>query len=957
MPDQYISVRGARVHNLQDVDLDVPRGQLVVFCGVSGSGKTSMALDTLYAEGQRRYIESFSAYTRQFLSRLDKPDAESIEGLPPAVAVVRASGARGNRSTVATATELADYLRLLWSKVATLICYRCGTPVRSDTPQSAAVALSSVKVRARAMIGFEVHWEDAADGAAELGSLQQQGFVRILVGDKQYDIGGDQRQELVDALVAGHRSAVVVVDRVSTETETDRLAEAFETALGASGRAVLLLQDVELEELSGSMLPLPADGAPRSVTVEGRGWYRLQFSHGSVCETCGTEYPEPEPRLFNFNHPLGACRECEGFGDRVDIDMAKVVPDPSKSLRAGAIAPWNTPSYRHELDELLALADDYSIPVDLPFSKLPKKALRLVQQGVPERDFGGLEGFFKWLERKKYKMHIRVLLSRLRSYSRCPSCQGQRLKPEALAYRVAGRSIADVYAMQASEASEFLAALELDPRQQSIAGEVIHQAEARLAFLQNVGLGYLQLNRTLRTLSGGENQRVSLASALGSTLVNMLYVLDEPTVGLHPVDVRALSTAIAALQQRGNSVIAVEHNPDVIAMADSVVEFGPAAGASGGRVVFQGTPQQMQAHDASLTGDYLAQRRGVVDDNRTVRQPRGFVQLRGATGNNLKEIDVDFPLGVLCLVTGVSGSGKSTLVQDTLYGAISRRKRKPGVAALPYRDLTGAGQIEDCLLIDQTPISRSPRSNPVTYIKAFDAIRNVFAETLDARMHNYTATHFSFNSDAGRCDTCGGDGQLQIDMQFLADVYMQCPACKGARYRREILEVRYRDHSIADVLSLTVRQALSFFRGQAKVQAKLQRLVDVGLDYLQLGQPANTLSSGESQRLKLASFLAASERKRTLFLLDEPTVGLHPADITRLLDCFGVLLDAGHSLIVVEHNLQLMRSADYLIDLGPGAADAGGRVVAAGPLETILQSDKSQTAAVIRAIRGENPAA
>jgi excinuclease ABC subunit A len=627
--------------------------------------------------------------------------------------------------------------------------------------------------------------------------------------------------------------------------------------------------------------------------------------------------------------------------------MDLVVPDPSKSIREGAIAPWNTPAYAHELHELLALADDYGVPVDVPFEQLQPEHLKLLHEGVPERDFGGLRGFFQWLERRKYKMHLRVFLSRWRSYRLCPVCRGDRLRPEALCVEVGGSNIAAISRMEIREARRFVHKLDLAAWQRDIAGTILHQVDARLGYLEAVGLGYLTLDRTTRTLSGGEAQRVALTSALGSSLVNMLYVLDEPSVGLHPSDVGRLLEAVEGLRDRGNTVVVVEHEEGMLRRADHLIEIGPAAGERGGNVVFQGDLDEMLACDESLTGDYLSGRLGIAHSESRRPANRGRLRLRGARGNNLRDLDVEFPLGLLCVVTGVSGSGKSTLVQDTLYGALCRRKRKNGPKPLPYADVLGDGQIDDVVLVDQTPIGRSPRSNPVTYIKAFDQIRAVFAATIEARTHNYGAGHFSFNVDGGRCTACKGDGYKEIDMQFLADVFMKCEQCNGTRYRQEILDITYRGRNIAEVLEMTVRQAFSFFRGQTKVQAKLKRLMDVGLEYLQLGQPANTLSTGEAQRLKLASYMSATKRNRTLFILDEPTTGLHFSDVVRLLDCFESLLSVGHSLIVVEHNLQMMKAADYLIDLGPGAAGQGGTVVATGTPEELAQNSDSVTGAFL----------
>jgi excinuclease ABC subunit A len=631
--------------------------------------------------------------------------------------------------------------------------------------------------------------------------------------------------------------------------------------------------------------------------------------------------------------------------------MARVVPDPTKSIRGGAIAPWNAPSYSHELNELLALATDYKIPVDVPFAELTDEQRQRIEKGVPERSFGGLVGFFNWLERRKYKMHLRVFLSRWRSYLPCPACHGARLRPEALAVQVGGKNFADVCRMSSRDAIKFIDELQLAEWQQPIARPLIDDVRCRLAYLVDVGVGYLALERSLRTLSVGEAQRVALTATLGSSLVDMLYVLDEPSIGLHPADVTPLADAIAKLGERGNTVVVVEHEEQVIRRADHIVEFGPGAGEDGGQIVFQGTPAQLIQSD-SRTGEWLAGRRGAGPFGPRRSTAQGWIKLRGARGNNLKNLTVEFPLGVLCVVSGVSGAGKSTLVDKTLYPALARQlHRDTDPATLPqpldYDDVLGTGQLEDAIHIDQGPIGRSPRSNPATYMKAFDPIRLLFAEQSEARLRGLSAGDFSFNVEGGRCENCRGDGMLAIDMQFMADVYMRCPECGGRRYQPRVLEVKYRGRDIAEVLDMTIREAFNFFRGQRKVQAKLKLLLDVGLDYLRLGQPATTLSGGEAQRLKLAAHLATKRRGRALFILDEPTTGLHFSDIVQLLDCFDALLEVGHSLVIVEHNLQLMKAADWIIDLGPGAADQGGRVVATGTPEEVAACEESVTGRVL----------
>lgn len=928
-----ITLRGVAVHNLKDVDLDIPHGKLIVLCGLSGSGKTSLALDTLYAEGQRRYIDSFSAYTRQFLQRLEKPAADRIDGIPPAIAVTHKNTSRSSRSTVGTTTETSDYLRLLYARLGEVYCTRCGQHVRRHSPQTAAQSLEQLPHGTRYLIAFAPE-ASAADEQGLWPAFQEEGFVRAIVGQRLVNLAEQSWSEL--DRTDRERQLYVVVDRLSAGSASgQRLRDSLETAFAKGrGRALAFVENPAAA---------PANLAGALYRLEGGDWQLVTFSNQLRCEPCGLDYPVPEPRLFSFNSPLGACPHCEGFGNTIDIDPELIVPDPTKSLADGAIAPWNTPAYIHELEELHALADDYDLPLDVPYSQLDERQRAIIFEGVPERNFGGLKGFFAWLERRKYKMHLRVFLSRWRSYRPCPVCAGARLRPEALAVRIAGQSIADVSNMKVEDALRLFRSLELSDPQRQVARTVLHEVDARLSYLVEVGLGYLSLDRTLRTLSGGETQRVALTSTLGSSLVNMLYVLDEPSVGLHSRDVERLVGAIRSLHRRGNTVIVVEHEEAMIRAADQLIEIGPGAGERGGQVVFQGTQDEMRVSQRSITGDFLSGRRGVAPVTRRRLPNHGWIRLAGARGNNLQNVTVEFPLGLLCVVTGVSGSGKSTLVEDTLYPALCRRMRKDAPKPYPYDDVFGDGQLDDVILVDQSPIGRSPRSNPVTYIKAFDEIRAVFADTLEARTRNYDAAHFSFNVDLGRCSACEGDGYIAIDMQFLADVYMKCSQCGGKRYRKEILDVKYRGRSIADVLEMTVREAFTFFRGQAKVQARLKRLIDVGLDYLRLGQPANTLSGGEAQRLKLAAFMSATKRGRSLFLLDEPTTGLHFQDVVQLLDCFEALVNVGHSLIVVEHNLQLIKAADYVIDLGPGAADQGGRVVATGTPEAVARAKDSAT--------------
>jgi excinuclease ABC subunit A len=919
-----IELRGVAVHNLKQVDLDIPHRQLVVICGVSGSGKTSLALDTLYAEGQRRYIESFSVHARQFLQRLDKPQADRIDGIPASIAITHGEVSRSGRATIGTTTEIIDYLRLLYAKIGRLYCPTCGQLVERTSPQAAAERLLQMPSGTRLIVAFSPGPTSGETREELVTRLKREGFVRIIVGGQTRNLGDERVAD------EGASELLVIVDRLVTgEPSVQRLRDSLETAFtNGGGRAEILVEGTA--------------GANEAISIDDRTFQRFDFSDRLECSRCRRTFADPEPRRFSFNSPLGACPKCEGFGSIVESDLQKIVPDPSKSIREGAIAPWNTPAYKHELDELLALAGDFEIRVEVPFQELSPRELELIREGVPERQFGGLTGFFRWLERRKYKMHLRVFLNRWRSSRVCPTCHGKRLNEGALAWRVGGKNIADASELRIDEAADFFAGLPLSESERKITRTLREQVQSRLQFLQQVGVGYLSLDRTLKTLSSGEAQRVSLTSVLGSSLVNMLYVLDEPSIGLHPRDVERLASVIVRLKSRGNSVVMVEHEEAMVRKADQLIEMGPGAGTRGGEVVFQGSLSELISSGDSVTADFLAGRRGVSISQRRPAT-HGWIKLFGARGNNLKNITVALPLGVLCAVTGVSGAGKSTLVQETLYGALCRRKRRDCEEPLAYDEVVGDGQVDDVVLVDQSPVGRSPRSNPVTYIKAFDPIRAVFAETIEARTHNYTASHFSFNVEGGRCSTCQGEGYTRVDMQFLSDVFMKCSQCGGTRYRKEILAVKYRGKSIADVLAMTVREAFGFFRGQAKVQARLKRLIDVGLDYLQLGQPANTLSGGEAQRLKLAAHLSEASRNRTLFILDEPTTGLHFADIVVLLDCFEALLSVGHSLIVVEHNLQLIRAADYVIDLGPGAADEGGQIVAQGTPEELAQCSASHT--------------
>ncbi len=847
---KQIQLRGVCVNNLQEVDLDIPHDQWIAFCGLSGSGKSSLAFDTLYAEGQRRYIESLSPQTRQFITQLDKPNADSIVGIPPAIAVKAFRGKVGKKTTVGTATDITEHLRLMFAQIASVVCSTCGSAVVRHSPQSVAQELSDLPEGARYQIAFSANQSD--DILAAMVAAQRNGFSRAILNvspseAKTIDLASPD----LSVTMGGNASMRVVVDRLKSGTDLARVRESVEIAF-QFGDGVC---EVFLDQ--------PVGDGSKEVSIDQRAWFAKSYSRILKCGSCNRKFPTPEPRLFSFSNKYGACEACDGLGyvsESVDADS-----DSKKSKKAK-------------------------------------------QQSVL-----------------------------------CETCQGARLNGDALCFRVGGKNLFEIEALKMEDAAKFFADLSLTDAEQEVTRQIMQQVNSRLGYLIEVGLPYLTLGRPMRTLSAGEGQRVSLTSCLSSTLVNMLYVLDEPSVGLHAQDTKRLAHSISKLHHRGNTVVVVDHSEEIICSAERVVEFGPEAGSSGGEVVFDGTVDEMLEDEESVTGAFLSGRRGFVTEAENRRTPRGRLRLTNASGHNLKNIDVEFPLGCLCVVTGVSGAGKSSLVQQTLYGSICQRKEKTCEPPLPFGDVYGESQFDEVVLVDQSPIGRSARSNPVTYVKAFDDIRKTFAETMDAKTHNIKMGQFSFNVAGGRCDKCEGAGQISIDMQFMSDINIVCDQCRGTRYRDEILAVKYRGKSIAEALNLTVREAFSFFRGQPKVQAKLKSLIDVGLDYIRLGQPATTLSSGEAQRLKLGHYLNASKSKRALFILDEPTIGLHMRDVTRLLDCFDSLLSVGHSLIVVEHNLQLIQNADWVIDLGPGAADQGGKVVVAGTPEDVIECKSSVT--------------
>jgi excinuclease ABC subunit A len=932
--EEAIHVQGARVHNLKNISFTIPHNAITVVTGVSGSGKSSLAFDTLYAEGQRRYIESLSAYARQFLERIEKPDVDEITGIAPAISIRQKNSTRNPRSTVATATEIYDYLRLLFARVGHTFCYNDGEEVRKDTLDEIAVKVLAMPEGRRFYVLFaldlapEQH-EIAGRGrkAAKPGadatrdaliSLRKRGFNRLYQAGRVFEFATPE--ELLD--VDFSKPVYVLVDRLALAPDIrSRLVDSIEICY-REGRGEATLEFVP--ETPGE----PAE--------------RLTFSERFACRKCGTLYQEPEPRLFSFNNPYGACPRCQGFGNTIDFDIDRVVPDKSKSLAEGAIEPWTKPRYKNLMADLKQFARDKGIPFDEPYRNLTAAQQEALLEGDRKKDFPGIKGFFNWLERKKYKLHVRVFLSRYRGYATCPECHGTRLRTEARAVKIAGQSITEVCRMTVKEARPFFYSLKLSAAEAVIAEKVLEEIQQRLRFLDEVGLDYLTLDRLTSTLSGGETQRIQLATSLGSNLVGALYVLDEPSIGLHPRDTNRLIQILRGLRDLGNTLVVVEHDPDTILAADNVLDLGPGAGEHGGKLIFAGSREAMLADPQSLTGRYLrGEFRIAVPQPR--RRPYGkFLKIFGARSHNLKNVDVIFPLGILVAVTGVSGSGKSTLVYDVLYRAL--QAKRTGANWREFCDrIEGDALLTDVEMIDQSPIGRTPRSNPATYMKAFDPIREVFASTPEAKKLGLAPGHFSFNIPGGRCEACQGDGTVTVEMRFLADVELICEECRGTRYKSSVLDVHFKERTIHEVLQLTVREALTFFAAYPKVTSRLRVLEEVGLGYLRLGQSATTLSGGEAQRLKLAAHLTRQENSGILYIFDEPTTGLHFDDIQKLLTAFRKLLDGGASVLIIEHNLDVMKSADWIIDLGPEGGDAGGRVVAAGTPEQIARNSSSLT--------------
>ncbi|WP_420239736.1 excinuclease ABC subunit UvrA [Telmatobacter bradus] len=957
-----IILRGVRTHNLKNISCEIPHGKLTVVSGVSGSGKSSLAFDTIYAEGQRRYVESLSAYARQFLDRIEKPDVDEIDGLAPAIAIKQKNTTRNPRSTVATATEIYDYMRLLYARCGTVYCAHCGGLVHSDSVDEATDAVLALGEGTRLMVLFPVKVPTPATDAAseekakakkaparasktkappskeelhidslkaKLAELRAAGFNRLWQNGQLFEFSSPESLIDLDLTLP----VFVLLDRlvVQADENRSRIVDAVEVAYRQAGEVIF-------EEVL------------RDETGKTR---RVRFSGAYECTTCRRPGREPEPRLFSFNNPFGACPTCQGFGNTVGYDIDLIIPDKSLSLADGAIDPWNRPTARPYYTDLKKRSAELGVPLDVAWRDLPAEAQQAVLHG--KGSYTGVFGFFATFEKKKYKLHVRVMLSKYRGYAECPECRGQRLRADARSVRINGKNICEASALTIAEARLFFNALQLSPMQEEIAGPILHEVRQRISFLDAVGLEYLTLDRLASTLSGGEAQRITLATSLGSRLVGTLYVLDEPSIGLHTRDTERLIRILKELRDLGNTIIVVEHDPDVLRSADYLLDLGPGAGELGGKLLAAGTVAEIEADPNSLTGRYLSGKLSIPVPTRRRLPGREKLVLNGARVHNLKGLDVTIPLGMLVVITGVSGSGKSTLVHQVLHRAVARALGQTEGAdpSSVYKNLTGAERLNDVVLVDQTPIGRSPRSNPVTYIKAFDQIRELFASQPDAKRLGLSPGHFSFNVPGGRCNTCEGDGTVTVEMQFLADVELPCEDCGGTRFQQRVLEVQYKGKNIHEVLQLTVKEALRFFAGHNRLLDKLAVLDEIGLGYLRLGQSATTLSGGEAQRVKLAAHLASvraanasakpSQASRILYILDEPTTGLHFDDVATLLTAFKKLIDGGGSLIVIEHNLDVIKSADWVIDLGPEGGSGGGLIVAEGTPEEIAANLHSHT--------------
>jgi excinuclease ABC subunit A len=970
MSTDSIVVRGARVHNLKNIDFEIEHNALTVVTGVSGSGKSSLAFDTIYAEGQRRYVESLSAYARQFLERIEKPDVDLIDGIAPAVAIKQKNSTRNPRSTVATATEIFDYLRLLFARIGRTYCLQCGQEIKKDTVDEVADRVLALGEGTRLHVLFPIQAyvpateeksakkSRAKKKSAEsnlpsdaiktrLFDLRKRGFNRLFQNGQVFEFSTPE--SLLD--VNFSEPVFGLVDRLAVAADQRaRIVDAVEIGYREAGEVIF-------------------DTAPRNGDGESEPSQRLRFSQRFECKNDGSRYEEPEPRLFSFNNPYGACARCQGFGNTIDFDLNLVIPDKGKTLNEGAIEPWTKPKYRPLFTELKRFARQAEIPLDVPWYELDPEQQKLIIDGG--RGFGGVSGFFQHLERKKYKLHVRVFLSRYRGYSLCSTCGGTRLRAEARQVKIDGKNICQVCSMTVEEAACFIGQLKLTPQQAAISEKLRIELQERLRFLNEVGLEYLTLDRLASTLSGGEAQRIQLATSLGSRLVGTLYVLDEPSIGLHSRDTHRLIKILHDLRDLGNTILVVEHDPDIMRASDRILDLGPGAGENGGKVVGAGTYNEIRKMPHSLTGRYLADELHIQIPPKR-RQPGSHkLCITGARAHNLKHIDLDIPLGMLVAITGVSGSGKSSLLHDVLYQAlaIAKRQTNGGVSGILWDSIEGDEFLDEVVLVDQSPIGRTPRSNPVTYIKAFDIIRELFASLPEAKKRGFPAGHFSFNVPGGRCENCQGDGTVTVEMQFLADVELVCDECKGTRYKPQVLEIHYKGKNIHQVLNLTVREALKFFAEAPRLTEKLRVLDEVGLGYLRLGQSATTLSGGEAQRMKLAAHLqpgarpssrpaeagdAAKRKRRMLYIFDEPTTGLHFDDVSKLLSAFRRLIDAGGSIVVIEHNLEVIKTADWVIDLGPEGGERGGNLVGSGPPEVIAELKNSYTGQYLKQVLNRN---
>lgn len=905
-----IIVRGAKEHNLKNLSFELPRNKLIVFTGVSGSGKSSLVFDTIYAEGQRRYVESLSSYARQFLERMNKPDVEFIQGISPAVAIEQKSGSRNPRSTVGTTTEIYDYLRLLFARIGKTICFNCGKEVKAATTGTVVNWLEQQPEGTKFYLTFPLHVHEGTTIKQEVELLKRRGFFRIFFNGELHDLNTDEISPKKKDEIR------IVIDRfkIAREDLRTRLADGIEVTF--------------------------KEGENRLVLINADTGQQQEFNKFYEC--CGIRYEEPEPRFFSFNNPFGACPVCQGFSKTIGIDMNLVVPNPNLSIAEGAIAPWRSAKYSTHLRDLVQNAKHFNIPLNVPFKDLSEEHVEKIQKGFG--DFIGIDKFFEKLESKTYKMHIRVLLSRYRGYSTCRACKGSRLRREALQVKINNHSIHDVVQLQIEHALKFFTELKLSDYDLQVGERILKEIIKRLTFLNNVGIGYLTLDRLSSTLSGGEAQRINLATSLGSSLVGTLYVLDEPSIGLHPRDNLKLINILKNLRDIGNSVLVVEHDPEMMKHADLLVDMGPKAGVNGGEIIAMGTYDVVAKHKDSLTGKYLSGRLFIpLPASRNTKATK-VIEIIGASENNLKNINVKFPLNKFVVVTGVSGSGKSTLIHDVLYGGLAKYFGMAPSKVGKFNEIKGYEYIDEVEIVDQSPIGKSPRSNPISYIKTFELIRELFASTHQARARGYKPGFFSFNVPGGRCETCQGDGFIKVEMQFLADIYLECEDCKGTRFKEEVREITYKGKNLVDVLNMTVDEAVEYFKDNYKILRQLKILADVGLGYIKLGQPSNTLSGGEAQRVKLASHLSLQrETKHTLFIFDEPTTGLHFDDISKLLNCFDLLIEKGNSLIVIEHNLEVIKCADHVIDLGPDAGDNGGEIVAEGTPEEIAANKKSWT--------------